>query len=159
MKQIKIRHIIGTLAIIATVIMNFTYAHNNYGLPKMSRVTKAYATTAAPTYREELVFEYKFCDSYAYDVNVYWKDPNIFGYRIVTFTSKSMKEAYDKAKEYAQEVNDFGMDYAEVDMKCYITESYRDAHRVNCLPSGNLRYCETKDAECDPLEYNSSLER
>lgn len=51
------------------------------------------------------------------------------------------------------------MDYAEVDMKWYITETYRDAHRVNCLQSGSLMYCETKDAECDPLEYESSLER
>ncbi len=51
------------------------------------------------------------------------------------------------------------MDYAEVDMKWYITETYRNAHRVNCLQSGNLMYCETKDVECDPLEYESSLER
>ena len=51
------------------------------------------------------------------------------------------------------------MDYAEVDMKWYITETYQDAHRVNCLQSGNLMYCETKDVECDPLEYESSLER
>ena len=66
---------------------------------------------------------------------------------------------YNKAKKYAQDVNELGMDYAEVDMKWYITETYRDAHRVNCLQSGNLMYCETKDAECDPLEYESSLER
>lgn len=174
MKHIKVRYIIGTFAIIAVVVMNFTYAHNNYGIHNMNRITNACATKPLPSYREELEFEYKFCDSYAYDVKVYskktpeqikedsikgWKNDSIYGYHVITFTSKSMKEAYNKAKKYAQDVNELGMDYAEVDMKWYITETYRDAHRVNCLQSGNLMYCETKNVECDPLEYESSLER
>lgn len=32
MKHIKVRYIIGTFAIIAVVVINFTYAHNNYGI-------------------------------------------------------------------------------------------------------------------------------
>lgn len=73
MKHIKIRYIIGTFAIIAVVVMNFTYAHNNYGIHNMNRITNACATKPLPSYREELEFEYKFCDSYAYDVKVYSK--------------------------------------------------------------------------------------
>lgn len=73
MKHIKVRYIIGTFAIIAVVVMNFTYAHNNYGIHNMNRITNACATKPLPSYREELEFEYKFCDSYAYDVKVYSK--------------------------------------------------------------------------------------
>lgn len=174
MKRIKIRHIIGTLAIIAIVVMNFTYAHNNYGIPKMSGVTKVYATTAAPTYREELDIVYMNCPVYTYDVVVHgiktseelhWDSihggyvgPYWEGLRI-PFYSKSMQEAYDLAKKYAQSVNEMGLDYAEVDMNCYISLAHTDGHRVNCLQSGNLQNCETKDGACDPLEYKSSLER
>lgn len=71
MKYIKIRYIIGTLAIIAIVVMNFTYAHNNYGIPKMNGITKANATTTAPAYREEKRASYKNCPRYAYDVVIY----------------------------------------------------------------------------------------
>lgn len=153
----NIQYIIGILAILAIVIMNFAYAHNNYNISKMSHISKVAATTTAPTYREELEVEYQFCDSYAYDVVVYGK--YAFGTHRVTFYSKSMKEAYNTAKSYTQEVNQTNTYYAEVDRNCYITKSYREAHRVKCLQSGNLRYCETHDAICDPLEYESNLER
>lgn len=56
MKHIKIRYIIGTFAIIAVVVMNFTYAHNNYGIHNMNRITNACATKPLPSYREELEF-------------------------------------------------------------------------------------------------------
>lgn len=176
MKYIKIRYIIGTLAIIAIVVMNFTYAHNNYGIPKMNGITKANATTAAPTYREVLEIEYENCPVYTYDVIVHAKKTpdEIFwdiehggyigpywGEHRVPFYSKSMQKAYEAAKKYAQDVNESNpeLDFAEVDMSCYISLAHTEAHRVNCLQSGNLMYCETKDAECDPLEYESSLER
>ena len=71
MRYIKIRYIIGTLAIIAIIVMNFTYAHNNYGIPKMNGITKANATTTAPAYREEKRTSYKYCPRYAYDVVIY----------------------------------------------------------------------------------------
>lgn len=155
MKNIKVRHIIGTLAIIAIAIMNFTYAHNNYNIANMSNKARVAATTAAPTYREELEIEYQFCYSYACDVTIYGK--YTFGTHTITFYSKSMKGALSKAEKYAQEVNEAKFYYAEVNQKCYITKSYTEAYRVNCLNSGNLNYCQTKDAICEPLEYESSL--
>lgn len=175
MKHIKNQHIIGILAILTIIVMNFTYAYNNYGKQKNRSLTKAYATTAAPTYREELEIEYMNCPVYTYDVIIngiktsddkrwdiehggyigsYWE-----GDFRISFYSKSMQEAYDAAKKYAQGVNEMGLDHAEVDMNCYFSLAHTEAHRVNCQQSGNLRYCETKDAECDPLEYSSSLER
>ena len=171
MKYIKIRYIIGTLAIIAIVVMNFTYAHNNYGIPKMNGITKANATTTAPAYREEKRTSYKNCLRYAYDVVVYSrytntidsiKDLGWIGAKDIlyrkAFLSLNLGKALTEANYYANQYNAMHGDdgtWAVVDHVPYYTEIYTEAYFTACEKGGTLPNCKTSDIECEPLDVVS----
>ncbi len=171
MKYIKIRYIIGTLAIIAIVVMNFTYAHNNYGIPKMNGITKANATTTAPAYREEKRTSYKNCPRYAYDVVIYSRrypkdslfveqDPGWLGsayiLRRIPFLSLNLSKAFTEATYYADQYNaEHDSTRAVVDHVSYITEIYTEAYFIVCEKGGKLPNCKSSDLECEPLDYRS----
>lgn len=171
MKYIKIRYIIGTLAIIAIVVMNFTYAHNNYGIPKMNGITKANATTTAPAYREEKRTSYKYCPRYAYDVVIYsgrypkdtlfveqdhgWLN-GAYILRRIPFYSLNLSEAFTEATYYANQYNaEHDSDRAIVDNVSYVTEIYTEAYFIVCEMGGKLPNCKSSDLECEPLDYRS----
>lgn len=171
MKCIKIRYIIGTLAIIAIVVMNFTYAHNNYGIPKMNGITKANATTTAPAYREEKRTSYKNCPRYAYDVVIcsYSKPDGslieeighgwlsgAYILRRIPFYSLNLSEAFTEATYYANQYNaEHESDRAIVDNVSYVTEIYTEAYFIVCEKGGKLPNCKSSDLECEPLDYKS----
>ncbi len=171
MRYIKIRYIIGTLAIIAIIVMNFTYAHNNYGIPKMNGITKANATTTAPAYREEKRTSYKYCPRYAYDVVIYsgrYPKDNLFveqdhGWlsgayilRRIPFYSLNLSEAFTEATYYANQYNaEHDSDRAIVDNVSYVTEIYTEAYFIVCEKGGKLPNCKSSDLECEPLDYRS----
>lgn len=171
MKYIKIRYIIGTLAIIAIVVMNFTYAHNNYGIPKMNGITKANATTTAPAYREEKRTSYKNCPRYAYDVVIYTRispqdslfveqDHGWLGdayiLRRIPFLSLNLSKAFTEATYYANQYNaEHEYERAIVDNVSYVTEIYTEAYFIVCEKGGKLPNCKTSDVECEPLDVKS----
>lgn len=153
MKHIKIRHIIGTLAIIAIVVMNFTYAHNNYGIPKMSGVTKAYATTQPLGYRHTFKPDIILCIYVEYRVTVhYYTHSDTLGrHYYVTTTERFLDfdkgKAYNKAKQFASSIQ--GPNYAELDKAYSLTYEPYETFRKECDEGGKLKECTTEDASCE----------
>lgn len=160
MKYIKIRYIIGTLAIIAIVVMNFTYAHNNYGIPKISKTTKAFATTEPPGYRHSNVPDMVLCLYVEYRVNVhYYTHSDTLGrHYYVTETKRffdfDQEKVYNKAKLFSSSIQ--GPDYAELDKFYSLTYEPYETFRKECEKGGKLIECTSENASCEPYIIKTS---
>lgn len=171
MRKIRIRYIVGSLAILAIATMNFNYAYHNYGIPKMEMPITIQATTAPTLYHEEKQASFKNCPRYAYDVIVYDRlrhphldedmDQGWLGSKPIlfrkTFISLSLSDALTQATYYANQYNAEQTDetWAVVDHHRRIIEVFTDAYFIQCKEGGKLKDCQTSDIECEPLDMES----
>ncbi len=171
MRKNIIIYIVGSLAILAFVTMNFNYAYHNYGIPKKEKSVTIQATTAPTLYQEEKQASFKNCPRYAYDVIVYdrLRHPHLeedmnqgwLGSKPIlfrkTFISLSLSDALTQATSYANQYNAEQTDetWAVVDHHRRIIEVFTDAYFIQCKKGGKLKDCKTSDIECEPLDIES----
>ena len=157
----NVRYIIGSLAIVAILYMNFRYAYHNYGIPKHKR--EACATTKPLGYSHVYVVTQKMCTFIEYRVEVHYRvhkeDPTkkdtCKHYITVTefFRDFDRSKAYQAAKNYAETI--YAPDYAVIDpFYTYVHAPY-ETYRIECANGGKLIDCTTEDATCPMCNSNS----
>lgn len=160
MKRFKNRHIIGTLAIIAIVVMNLIYAHNNYGIPQIKDATKVCATTQQLGYRHTNIPVMLLCTQVEYRVIVHYythknsrKDSC---YVTVTerFLDFNQEKAHNEAMLFSLSIQ--APDYAELDKNYSLIHAPYDTFRKECKKDGQLKECDTEDASCETYFVKAS---
>lgn len=161
----NVRYIIGSLAIIAILFMNFRYAYHNYGIPKHRH--EACATTKPLGYNHVKVATHMMCTFIEYRVEVHYKthtyDINSVTHRkepckhevidYEYFRDFDRKKAFNAATNFA--ANIYKPDSAKVESFYTYVHAPYESYRIECSYGGDLIDCTSEDATCPTCNSNN----